>query len=383
MVWHIHQPLFIPNDEVLRQIHESYRIIIQTHKSLAIPLTLNITGALLERFASLDPKIINDINELVQNNLLELTGTGYYHPMLPLLSESDAVAHIKKDKQLKKRIFSRAQLSGFWPTDLGWAPWLVPLLNEQKFQWVIVDSTSLTQATALPEWQEIRVGGHTVLSPQIESITFDDEVSTPYEMLLSDKKIIILVRNRDLSLTLSDHNKGIIYQEHLAEQFADEVAQKTTKNGILILAEDGERINTQTARGYQRILTALQKTSTITFSTPSKYLQKKPQLQHKYFPASTFQYDMAAWTQTMDDQAYLLYLNRAETTIRTLELSLGNNNNKKARAQLSKARESLLKAQDSGALFWKFHQRTRSPSWQYARDALHHAESGFSLMAKS
>ena len=342
IVWHIHQPLFIPDEEVLRQIRESYWVILNIHEKLAIPFTLNITVALLERFMDVDPGIITIIKRLLRKHLLELTGTGYYHPMLPLLSESDAQAHITKDKAIKKRVFQN-KLSGFWPTDLGWVPWLVPLLREEGFTWVIVDSTSLTQSHALPQWKEMDHAGHIVLSPEIEAISLQEETTKAYKMKLDGKQIIIIVRNRNLSLELTDHKKGVIYQEHLSNRFAQKIALASSKEGIVLLAEDGERINMQTARGYERVLTALQKSKPVSFCTPSQYLYNVRNISSCYFPASTFQYDLTPWVLTMDDQTYLMYLRRAEYAVQQLEYTISTRTQPEAASHWKKRNPACSK----------------------------------------
>lgn len=374
VIWHIHQPLFIPDDELIRQTHESYRLILHVHEELLVPFTLNVTGVLLKRLLSLQPDLIETIIRLKKKQLLDFTGSGYYHPLIPLLSQEYATLQIKKDLELKRHIF-QSKPSGFWPTDLGWAPWMGPLLHDLGFSWVVIDSPSLTLGNALPQWSEVNHEGLVTLSPEIESISLDQELHRAYIHEINNRDIKVFIRDHNLSLGLTDFDKGVIYNQDKINDFAQKIKNTTGPERLVTIAEDGERINAQTIRNYRLFLITLQQQQ-ITFTTPSAFLGLNFRLQHRYFPASTFQYDLNPWLSTMDDQVYFAYLKRVEEKIQLLEIKSIQASSKSVKKCLAEAKESLLKSQDSGCVFWKFHQRTRIPGWEYAIQALEWANKG-------
>lgn len=376
-IWHIHQPTFIPDSEVVRQVNESYKLILQIHEELAAPLTLNITGALIERIAKLQPDILKTILRLKNKKLLALTGSGYYHPLIPLLSPEYAKRQIEKDISAKRKILKQKYFKGFWPTDLGWTPWMTPLLNDLGFSWVIVDSTSLIQGNALPQWSEQKKKGLSVLVPEIESVSLNEEIHQAYLTQINGKEIVVLVRDHELSWELTGFDKGVIYDHRRIRNYVDKLTAQATTGGPIVIAEDGERINSLTARNYKLFLSELIRSEKTSLINPDNLSIDRAKIRSRYFPTSTFQYDLSAWLSTADDRSYIEYLKMVEGKISRLESLLyslklkevGNNN-------LNMAREKLMMAQDSGCIFWKFHNRTRIPCWQYALESLSYAQMG-------
>jgi|GEM_PF-809752 len=381
ILWHIHQPLFIPDHEIIRQVKESYILILQIHEKLAVPFSLNITGALLERISTLQPEFINMVHNLQRKKLLEITGSGYYHPLFPLLSQEYAVMQIQKDLDLKKRLFN-VEPKGFWPTDLGWVPWLTPILKNLGFSWVVIDSPSLTLSNALPQWKQIDLNGHAVLYPEVESISLYEEAHELYTTTLKNKRITVFIRDHKLSLELTDFEKGVIFNQGLVEKFVDKIISLSAPQTTLTIAEDGERINTQTARNYQLFLAELLDRKKVNFVKPSNIFSEDLEHKDRYFPSSTFQYDLSPWLSTMDDQTYIAYLSYVESRIFSLEVLLMQHKDiKKASKHLLDAKQQLLKAQDSGCIFWKFHQRTRVFGWECAMNALESSQKGLALLS--
>lgn len=381
LVWHIHQPTFIPDVEVERQIAESYSVILRLHKTYAVPFALNVTGTLLERFVRLAPKLIVEIAALMDAGLLELTGTGYQHPLFPVLTEMSGRAQICKDLEVKKQLFPNFKQCGFWPTDLGWVPWLVPVLAELGFEWSMVDSPSFTQGHALPAWQSTLKQGVKVLVPELQAVSLSEETQGVYQTQIGTAAMKILVRDHTASLMLSDYETGVIFRPEQAVEFTQKLMNDIRPNGHLILAEDGERINAQTALGYEAFLMALSQ-KRVKVTLPSTVVKTASSVPSAYFPTGTFQADLLPWTSTPDDYAFLQYLKQVEMTVQFLRLKLMAYPEKTAEKHQEEALKWLLEAEDSGYLFWKFHTRTRLPGWQALRKALTAAESGLAIGTK-
>lgn len=376
IIWHLHQPTFIPDCEVREQVNESYMNILRIHEELGIPFCLNITGSLIERLIVLEPEFIDYVKHLIKKNLIELLASAYYHPILPLLSYEDAQVQIKRDIEIKRSVFDTV-LKGFWPTELAWAHWLIPMLKKEKLEWVILDSLSLLLSNTLPEWNNRTVQGMKVLSPELKTVTLKHELHKPYFTEFLNDKLTIIFRDHEMSTHLTEFEDGVIYNEQLIEDYIRNIANDAVDGDLLVIADDGERINAQTAKAYKTLLEKCAINNKLNFLTPSILLETNFPNESRYFPASTCQHDLKAWISTMDDEAYLLFLRQISEKIRLLNyLSKLQEGNQEIECYLKKAEELLLKAEDSSCLFWRFLRRTREPCYECAYKALFYVNEG-------
>jgi alpha-amylase/alpha-mannosidase (GH57 family) len=147
---------------------------------------LSLSGSLLETLS--DPAFqqrvygIIDCGSLLwhfQNrDLFEILGTGYYHPVLPLIPEGDRPEHLERWLGIARHLFWRRSFDGFWPPEMGFAMELIPLLRAFGYRYVLVDSEHVEPVDAM-SWQELRYRPHIAR----------------YE----DDEIIVVVRDRDLA----------------------------------------------------------------------------------------------------------------------------------------------------------------------------------------
>ncbi|QJD29906.1 polysaccharide deacetylase family protein [Methylococcus geothermalis] len=147
---------------------------------------LSVSGTLLETLASpgFQERVygIVDCGSLLwhwQNqSIIDILGTGYYHPVLPLIPERDRLEHLKRWQGIAGHLFWRQRFNGFWPPEMGFSMELIPLLRKCGYRYVIVDSEHVEPVTPMA-WQEIRYRPHIARHGSME--------------------IIVIVRDRDLS----------------------------------------------------------------------------------------------------------------------------------------------------------------------------------------
>jgi alpha-amylase/alpha-mannosidase (GH57 family) len=147
---------------------------------------LSLSGTLLETLT--DPGFqervygIVDCGSLVwhfQNqDLFEILGTGYYHPLLPLIPEGDRPEHLRRWLGIARHVFWRPRFQGFWPPEMGFSMELIPLLRAHGYRYVLVDSEHVEPVTPM-SWQELRY--------------------RPHIARYRDAEIVVVVRDRDLS----------------------------------------------------------------------------------------------------------------------------------------------------------------------------------------
>lgn len=128
---------------------------------------LSLSGTLLETLA--DPVFqervygIVDLGSLLwhfQNQrIFEVLGTGYYHPVLPLIPEADRREHLGRWLGIAHHLLWRPRFQGFWPPEMGFCMELIPLLREFGYRYVLVDSEHIEPLGEMT-WQEMRYRPH-------------------------------------------------------------------------------------------------------------------------------------------------------------------------------------------------------------------------------
>jgi len=110
--------------------------------------------------------------------LFEILGTGFYHPVLPLIPEADRHHQLQRWLGIASHILWRPRFQGFWPPEMGFSMALIPLLRSFDYRYVLVDSEHVEPVT-LMSWQELRYRPHIARHGEDE--------------------IVVIVRDRDLS----------------------------------------------------------------------------------------------------------------------------------------------------------------------------------------
>ncbi|MDY6991129.1 MAG: glycoside hydrolase family 57 [Pseudomonadota bacterium] len=165
-------------DRIPRALWSPYDDLGRVHVSLS--------GTLLETLA--DPEFqrrvygwvkCGDLLWYLQNSkIIEILGTGYYHPVLPLMPNADWEQHLSRWQGLAAHLFSRAHFAGFWPPEMGFTLELIPYLKRLGYRYVIVDSEHVVAKRPM-SWQQLRY--------------------RPHIARYGDDELIIIVRDRELS----------------------------------------------------------------------------------------------------------------------------------------------------------------------------------------
>ena len=167
---------------------------------------LSISGTLLETLSSPDfqSKVYGSVDcgsllwHWQNERIIEVLGTGYYHPVLPLIPEADRGEHLERWQGIARHILWRTSFNGFWPPEMGFSMELIPLLRQYGYRYVIVDSEHVQPVTP-QRWEELRYRPHIARH--------------------GDAEIVIIVRDRELS---DAQEAGMEYA-----WFANEVKERT------------------------------------------------------------------------------------------------------------------------------------------------------------
>lgn len=146
--------------------------------------------------------------------IIEILGTGYYHPVFPLIPKEDWDEHLSRWKAQAKHLFWREDFKGFWPPEMGFSMEMIPYLAKLGYRYVIVDCEHVEPVTAM-RWEELRYRPHIARHGGAE--------------------IIVIVRDRDLS---DAQEAGMEFG-----WFENEVAERTkwcNFEPLVTTATDGE-----------------------------------------------------------------------------------------------------------------------------------------------
>ncbi len=147
---------------------------------------LATSGSLLEALA--DPDFQARVYGIVKcgdllwrwrHPALDILGTGYYHPVLPLIPAADRPEHVQRWLGLARHLFGRERFHGFWPPEMGFSMELIPLLKRAGYRYVVVDAEHLSPLTPM-KWEELRY--------------------RPHLAKFGEDEIVVIPRDRDLSI---------------------------------------------------------------------------------------------------------------------------------------------------------------------------------------
>jgi alpha-amylase/alpha-mannosidase (GH57 family) len=147
---------------------------------------LSLSGTLLETLndAEFQQRVYGVVDcgsmlwHFQNQDLFEILGTGFYHPVLPLIPEADRHEHLERWLGIARHILWRPRFQGFWPPEMGFSMELIPLLRSFGYRYVLVDSEHV-EPTRPMSWQELRYRPHIARHGEDE--------------------IVVVVRDRDLS----------------------------------------------------------------------------------------------------------------------------------------------------------------------------------------
>lgn len=128
---------------------------------------LSLSGTLMETLC--DPRFQERVYGIVKcgdllwhlqnQKVIELLGTGYYHPVLPLIPPADRPLHIDRWLGQARHLFWRTRFQGFWPPEMGFCMEMIPLLKKAGYRYVIVDSENVEPVSPMG-WDELRYCPH-------------------------------------------------------------------------------------------------------------------------------------------------------------------------------------------------------------------------------
>jgi len=172
---------------VLREMTAKGRQFTESDKQIVLATQREILGQVIPLYRRLQDR-----------GQVELSTTPFFHPILPLLIDTDsarrsrpdsalpqrfahpedAEAQLQKALSFHERLFGRRPM-GLWPSEGSVCPELVPILTKLGFRWAATDAEIL--ARSLDHWRR------------------DEQLYQPYRVQVEGGDLAVLFRDRDLS----------------------------------------------------------------------------------------------------------------------------------------------------------------------------------------
>jgi len=146
MAIHCHQPVgnfgFV-FEEAYAKAYEPFLRVLERHP--AVRLALHYSGSLLDWLSANRPDFLARVRALVARGQVELLASGYYEPILPLLSEEDRQGQLAAMQEALRRRF-RTSASGLWLTERVWEPQLPATLARAGIRYTMIDTNQFMLA---------------------------------------------------------------------------------------------------------------------------------------------------------------------------------------------------------------------------------------------
>ncbi len=136
---HLHQPVGNFDHVMADHVRDVYRPIIERATAAGLlPLTLHVSGPLLEWLEQHDTAWLDMIGRLAADQRVELLLAGFDEPILASLPRPDRLEQISRMREYLKRRFG-VPASGLWLTERVWQPELAADLAEAGVEYALVD----------------------------------------------------------------------------------------------------------------------------------------------------------------------------------------------------------------------------------------------------
>jgi len=137
---HLHQPVGNLDHVFQQHLDEVYRPLLRALEGGILPVTLHVSGPLLEWLENRASGWLDELGRLVADGRVELLLSGHDEPILAVLDREDRLDQIGRMREvLTGRFGSDATRGGLWLTERVWEPDLPADLVDAGVRYVLVD----------------------------------------------------------------------------------------------------------------------------------------------------------------------------------------------------------------------------------------------------
>lgn len=173
LLLHFYQPPGQLAPVLRRIVEESYRPLLRVfnaHPNARASFNINaVLTEMLDDHGYQD--VLASISALTQTGRVELTASGKYHPILPLLAHAEAQRQIQLNDATNERLFGAAyQPRGFFPPEMAWDHAIAPLVAEAGLDWVVLSGIACPAPWPTDRVHREQAGGRSI------AVLFRDDI---------------------------------------------------------------------------------------------------------------------------------------------------------------------------------------------------------------
>jgi alpha-amylase len=211
---HIHQPVGNFDGVFESAYRDSYAPFIEAlRQHPQIPISLHISGSLMEWLIEAHPEFIDKIRTLTETGQLEILGGPFYEAILPSIPAYDRVGQIAAYSRYLEQCFG-TKVRGMWVPERVWEQSLVSDITRAGIEYTILDDYHF-KSTGLHE-------------DQLHGYYLSEDEGRLLKIFPGSEKLRYTIPFADPSETIR-HLRGILEQ---------------TPNPVVCFGDDGEKFGT-------------------------------------------------------------------------------------------------------------------------------------------
>jgi alpha-amylase/alpha-mannosidase (GH57 family) len=172
LLLHIYQPSWQEPGVLAQIVEESYRPLLRVFRARPqMRVSVNINAVTVEMLAEYGHRdVVKSLRELAESGQIELTGSGKYHPILPLIPPDEASRQIALNAESHARSFGALyKPRGFFPPEMAYAPPTALQVAAAGHHWLLLSGIACPAA-----WPLERV--HRVKQAPALAVLFRDDI---------------------------------------------------------------------------------------------------------------------------------------------------------------------------------------------------------------
>ena len=151
---------------VLRKVcNESYRPLVDLFTDLPhARVTININAVLTEMLNDHGfDDVLAGLRELAKRGQVEFTGSGKYHPVLPLIPPTEMERQISHNYKSNKRLLGEVyEPKGFFPPEMCYSRDILKPVADSGHQWIIISGVACPVAWPMNVIHQIDADGQKI-----------------------------------------------------------------------------------------------------------------------------------------------------------------------------------------------------------------------------
>ena len=159
---HFYQPPTQLHQVLTKVGNESYRPLLRVlREHPQARITVNINGVLSELLDAHGQRdVLEGLRELAERGQIEFTGSGKYHPLLPLVPAEERLRSITQNHSTNQHLIGQAYAPrGFFPPELAYSAEVAGEIVSTRHEWVLLSGVACPAPWPVDGLYEAECGG--------------------------------------------------------------------------------------------------------------------------------------------------------------------------------------------------------------------------------